>query len=81
LTVSPEERLTSRTALEHPWFVSDVEPGVIDPSSEKGETQNLLPHLKRQFDAKKVCYTFTFFFFFFCTTRQQKCMNADFLSC
>jgi len=53
LTVSPEERLTSRTALEHPWFASEVEPGVIDPSSEKGETQNLLPHLKRQFDAKK----------------------------
>ncbi|KNZ51884.1 CAMK/CAMK1 protein kinase [Puccinia sorghi] len=53
LTVPPEQRLTSRTALEHPWFASEVEPGVIDPSSEKGETQNLLPHLKRQFDAKK----------------------------
>ncbi|KAI7935917.1 hypothetical protein MJO28_016152 [Puccinia striiformis f. sp. tritici] len=53
LTVAPEERLTSSTALEHPWFASEVEPGVIDPSSDKGETQNLLPHLKRQFDAKK----------------------------
>lgn len=53
LTVSSEERLTSQAALAHPWFESVGEPGVVDPASHNGETQNLLPQLKRQFDAKK----------------------------
>ncbi|KAG0145118.1 hypothetical protein CROQUDRAFT_659052 [Cronartium quercuum f. sp. fusiforme G11] len=52
LTVSPEARMTSQSALAHRWLSSD-EPGVVDPSSERGETQNLLPHLQRHFDAKK----------------------------
>ncbi|MBW0511219.1 hypothetical protein O181_050934 [Austropuccinia psidii MF-1] len=48
LTVSPEQRLTCHTALQHPWFSADV-----NLNGEKGEIQNLLPHLKQQFDAKK----------------------------
>ncbi|CAH7687662.1 CAMK/CAMK1 protein kinase [Phakopsora pachyrhizi] len=50
LTVSTTERLTSQKALQHPWFDSAGDAELVDP---QGESKNLLPQLKRQFDAKK----------------------------
>lgn len=54
MTVDPAKRISSEHALQHPWIAADKVPGVPDPESSVGETQNLLPQMKRQFDAKKV---------------------------
>jgi calcium/calmodulin-dependent protein kinase I len=55
LTIDPNRRPTAEQALKHKWL-ADVTPHfVIDPDSSTGQPVNLLPHIQRQFDARRTC--------------------------
>ncbi|KAJ8582577.1 Pkinase-domain-containing protein [Rhizopogon salebrosus TDB-379] len=50
LTVDPEKRPTAAQMLEHEWLTSEV-PHFVE--NETGEPRNLLPHVRKAFDARK----------------------------
>jgi calcium/calmodulin-dependent protein kinase I len=52
LTVDPDKRPTAAQMLEHPWLASDV-PHFVE--NETGEPRDLLPHVRKAFDARKTC--------------------------
>ncbi|KAJ7216383.1 kinase-like domain-containing protein [Mycena pura] len=52
LTVDPAERPTAAKALEHRWLASPTPHFVPDPTSLTGGPTDLLPQVKRAFDAK-----------------------------
>jgi calcium/calmodulin-dependent protein kinase I len=52
LTVDPEKRPTAAQMLEHEWLTSEV-PHFVE--NETGEPRNLLPHVRKAFDARKTC--------------------------
>lgn len=53
LTIDPASRPTCEEALQHKWLSSDFPHYVPDPQSPTGGPTDLLPHVKRHFDAKK----------------------------
>ncbi|KAL5639984.1 hypothetical protein ACGC1H_006525 [Rhizoctonia solani] len=53
LTIDPNKRPTAAQALEHKWLADNVRHFVPDPDSESGQPTNLLPHIQKQFDARK----------------------------
>jgi serine/threonine protein kinase len=53
LTVDPVNRPTAADLLQHPWLKSEEAPFVQDPEKPSGESVNLLPNVKKAFDAKK----------------------------
>ncbi|WOO81985.1 Calcium/calmodulin-dependent protein kinase cmkB [Vanrija pseudolonga] len=53
LTVDPTNRPTAAQLLQHKWLRTDAPPFVADPESESGAAVNLLPTVKKAFDAKK----------------------------
>ncbi|KAI0752543.1 Pkinase-domain-containing protein [Daedaleopsis nitida] len=53
LTIDPTSRPTAAQALQHPWLASDKPHFVPDPESPSGRPTNLLPNIKKAFDAKK----------------------------
>jgi len=53
LTIDPASRPTAAEMLEHKWLASDLPHFVPDPDSPSGGPTDLLPHVKKHFDAKK----------------------------
>ncbi|KAJ7662195.1 Pkinase-domain-containing protein [Mycena polygramma] len=53
LTIDPERRPTAAEALDHKWLASATPHFVPDPSSPSGGPTDLLPYVKKAFDAKK----------------------------
>jgi len=53
LTIDPDQRPTAKEALQHKWLASSTPHFVPDPSSPSGGPTDLLPHVKKAFDAKK----------------------------
>lgn len=54
LTVDQHKRPTAAEALEHKWLKMDEDYFVPDPERE-GAPKDLLPNVKRAFDAKQLC--------------------------
>ncbi|KAF7972729.1 hypothetical protein HWV62_41555 [Athelia sp. TMB] len=52
LTVDPTQRPTAKQALQHKWLASEKPHFVPDPEKE-GRPTDLLPHVKKAFDAKR----------------------------
>ncbi|KAJ7737327.1 kinase-like domain-containing protein [Mycena metata] len=52
LTVDPERRPTAANALQHRWLASAPTPFVPDPLNPSGGPTDLLPHVKKAFNAK-----------------------------
>jgi len=52
LTIDPDDRPTAEEALAHKWLASEEPHFVPDPAKEGGPT-DLLPHVKKAFDARK----------------------------
>jgi calcium/calmodulin-dependent protein kinase I len=52
LTTDPEKRPTAAQMLEHEWLTSEI-PHFVE--NETGEPRDLLPHVRKAFDAKKTC--------------------------
>ncbi|KAG1742970.1 Pkinase-domain-containing protein [Suillus occidentalis] len=50
LTTDPEKRPTAAQMLEHEWLTSEI-PHFVE--NETGEPRDLLPHVRKAFDAKK----------------------------
>jgi calcium/calmodulin-dependent protein kinase I len=55
LTIDPKERPTAAQALQHKWLADTTPHFVPDPESTSGQPTNLLPHIQKQFDARKTC--------------------------
>lgn len=55
LTVDPVNRPTAADLLQHPWLKSEDASFKQDPEKPSGESVNLLPNVKKAFDAKKTC--------------------------
>ena len=55
LTIDPSKRPTAKDAVLHPWLSSTTPHFVPDPQSAVGTPTDLLPHIKKAFDAKKTC--------------------------
>lgn len=55
LTIDPDARPTADEALKHPWLASATPHYVADPESPSGGPKDLLPQVKKAFDAKKTC--------------------------
>jgi serine/threonine protein kinase len=53
LTIDPTKRPTATQALQHKWLADTTPHFVPDPESESGQPTNLLPHIQKQFDARK----------------------------
>jgi len=53
LTIDPAKRPTAKGALEHPWLSSPDPHFVPDPQSAVGTPTDLLPQIRKAFDAKK----------------------------
>jgi len=53
LTIDPGSRPTAAEMLKHRWLASDLPHFVPDPDSPSGGPTDLLPHVKKHFDAKK----------------------------
>ncbi|EPT03224.1 hypothetical protein FOMPIDRAFT_1022546 [Fomitopsis schrenkii] len=53
LTIDPDARPTAEEALKHPWLASATPHYVPDPESPSGGPKDLLPQVKKAFDAKK----------------------------
>ncbi|KAG6329373.1 hypothetical protein ID866_9717 [Astraeus odoratus] len=49
LTVDPDARPTAEQALQHPWLIAEVPPYV----EKDGQPADLLPHVRKEFDARK----------------------------
>ena len=52
LTINPAARPTAEEALKHKWLASEEPHFVPDPNKD-GQPADLLPHVKRAFDARK----------------------------
>lgn len=52
LTVDPAQRPTAEQMLEHEWLTSEV-PHFVE--NETGEPRDLLPHVRKAFDARRTC--------------------------
>lgn len=60
LTVDPRQRPTAEQMLNHKW-VADLKPHFVpDPNSATGEPTDLLPQVRKQFDARRTCACFPF---------------------
>ena len=55
LTINPAKRPTAQDMLEHKWLSSKVPHFVSDST---GGATDLLPQVKKNFDAKKTCESF-----------------------
>jgi serine/threonine protein kinase len=55
LTVDPTNRPTIGELLEDPWLKDVAEHYVQDPTSATGAAMDLLPQVKKAFDARKTC--------------------------
>ena len=55
LTIDPTSRPTAAEALQHKWLASEQPYFVPDPESPSGRPTNLLPNIRKAFDAKKTC--------------------------
>ena len=55
LTIDPTSRPTAAEALKHKWLASEEPHFVPDPESPSGRPTNLLPNIRKAFDAKKTC--------------------------
>jgi serine/threonine protein kinase len=55
LTVDPTNRPTIGELLEDPWLKDVTEHYVQDPKSATGAAMDLLPQVKKAFDARKTC--------------------------
>ncbi|KAF8336438.1 CAMK/CAMK1 protein kinase [Cantharellus anzutake] len=53
LTIDPTRRPTAKEALLHPWLSSTTPHFVPDPQSVAGTPTDLLPQIKKAFDARK----------------------------
>ena len=53
LTVDPRQRMTSHTALQHPW-IKPVDP--TSPETPVGGGQDLLPTVKKNFNARRTLH-------------------------
>lgn len=53
LTIDPASRPTAAEALQHKWLADTTPHFVPDPDSTSGQPTNLLPHIQKQFDARK----------------------------
>lgn len=56
LTVDPDLRFTAAEALQHPWLAAEV-PHYVE---KDGQPADLLPHVKKAFDAKRTFRTAVF---------------------
>jgi len=54
LTIDPASRPTAAEALKHKWLADDTPHFVPDPESPSGGPTDLLPHVKRAFNAKQL---------------------------
>ena len=55
LTVDSKQRPTAEQLLKHKWL-ADLKPHFVpDPNSATGEPTDLLPHVRKQFDARRTC--------------------------
>lgn len=52
LTVDPEARPTAGEMLQHSWLTAEV-PHFVE--TEDGEPTDLLPHVRRAFNARRTC--------------------------
>lgn len=55
LTIDQKKRPTAEEALAHPWLSATTPHFVPDPESAEGKPTNLLPGIRKAFDAKKTC--------------------------
>lgn len=55
LTLDPHRRPTAEQLLSHKWLADATPHFVPDPESLTGQPTNLLPHIQRQFNARKTC--------------------------
>jgi len=53
LTIDAKSRPTAAQALQHPWLADETPHFVPDPESPGGGPTNLLPHIQKNFDARK----------------------------
>jgi len=53
LTIDQGKRPTAEEALAHPWLAATTPYFVPDPESTEGKPTNLLPGIRKAFDAKK----------------------------
>ncbi|KAI5117907.1 hypothetical protein M0805_003601 [Coniferiporia weirii] len=53
LTVDPAVRPTAKEALEHRWLASETPHFVADPNSPNGGPRDLLPSIRKGFNARK----------------------------
>jgi len=53
LTIDPSRRPTAEQMLKHKWLADITPHFVVDPESSTGQPVNLLPHIQRQFDARR----------------------------
>src|SRR5258706_5269178 len=55
LTVDAKQRPTAEQLLKHKWL-ADLKPHFVpDPNSATGQPTDLLPQVRKQFDARKTC--------------------------
>ena len=52
LTVDPKERITAHEALQHPW----INPSAADEGDGKGTGEDLLPTVKKNFNARRTLH-------------------------
>jgi serine/threonine protein kinase len=55
LTIDPDKRPTATECLEHKWLASATPHFIPDPESPTGGPTDLLPHVKKAFNAKGLC--------------------------
>ena len=55
LTVDPRTRPTAHDCLQHKWLASELPHFVPDPESPSGLPKDLLPTIRKGFNAKKTC--------------------------
>jgi calcium/calmodulin-dependent protein kinase I len=55
LTVDPSRRPNAEQLLKHKWLADATPHFVADPASSTGQPVNLLPHIQKQFDARRTC--------------------------
>lgn len=64
LTIDPNRRPSAEQCLKHKWLADTMPHFITDPESTTGQPVNLLPHIQKQFDARRTC---ELSFFLFCS--------------